>query len=604
MSIIKSDWNKFKAKFSDNPQKNFEWLCYLLFCREFDKPMGIERYTNQSGIETFPMILDYEVIGWQAKFYEIPLSQHKNDLLATINKSKRDYPDITKIIFYTNSEWGQGRGKNDPQAKVESEKLANDLGITLEWRTASFFESPFVTIDNKNITQYFFSFEDTMVYKGDMANDSFLNKIILNLAESNHTIADNLLNSFLNSIMNSSPDPNWRYDINILNNRFSIIETPRNELEIKQLPKKIEIKIRIPEQYESFESLMDLLEYARRKQITINLEVEEIKRYAGNHIVEHIVSKYRYNYVIEFEPPQYPILNLDIEFIDVDLMFHNVELKVIEVTDNNRITFSNKDQKDCNIEFFFVFNFNDNHNFIEMYDFIVPKDKEKSVESILYWHKIYSVSTQGINFRMYYESEELLNYVLFPGDYKITYEQIKMLEIIKQIEDALNIRFNFPKVISCEDIIIINEIFQIINTGVIKGLVSDNPKFIFREWKGLEYILNSEDEQYLQIVDIIECKKYSLFNKIVEVGKQITIYPVSVVDEQELLNKKIAICTEGDSIQIKFKIINDNSAIRIYPRYTTESEDAYLQASLKVVYDDISKSLTITPRIFQGKLSI
>jgi len=601
MSIIKPDWNKFKAKFSDNPQKKFEWLCYLLFCREFDKPMGIERFINQSGIETFPIMVDNEVIGWQAKFYETSLSQHKNDLLQTIDKSKRDYPNITKIIFYTNSEWGQGRWKNDPQAKVESETLADNLGITLEWRTASFFESPFVTVDNKKITQHFFSFEDRIVDKGNVTNDSFLNKIILNLAESNHTIAENLLNSFLNSIKNSSPDPNWRYDINILNNRFSIIETPQNKLEIKQLPKKTEIKIRIPEQYESFESLMDLLEYARRKQITVNLEAEEIKRYVGDHIVEHIVSKYRYNYVIEFQPPLYPILNLDIEFPDVDLMFHNVELKVIEVTDNNKITFSNKDQKDCNIEFFFVFNFNDIHNFIEMYDFIVPKDKEKSVESILYWHKIYSVSTQGINLKLYHESKELLNCILFLEDYKICYEQIELLEIIKQIEDAQNIRFDFPKVISSEDIIIINEISQIINAGVIKGLVSDNPKLIFREWKGLEYILNNEDEQYLQIVDIIECKKYSLFNKIVEVGKQITIYPVSVIDEQELLNKKIAICTEGDSIQIKFRIINDNSAIRIYPRYTTKNEDVYLQASLKVVYDDISKSLTITPRKFQEK---
>lgn len=28
--MIKSDWNIFKAKFNENPQSNFEWLCYLL----------------------------------------------------------------------------------------------------------------------------------------------------------------------------------------------------------------------------------------------------------------------------------------------------------------------------------------------------------------------------------------------------------------------------------------------------------------------------------------------------------------------------------------------------------------------------------------------
>lgn len=597
MSIVKPDWNKFKAKFSDNPQKNFEWLCYSLFCREFNKPMGIARYINQSGIETFPITKDNVVIGWQAKFYETPLSQHKVDLLDSINKSKRDYPEISKIIFYTNSEWGQGRGNNDPQAKVEAETLASNLGITLEWRTASFFESPFVTVDNEIITQHFFNLEERIVDKGNSSNDSFLNKIILNLAESNHTIAENLLNAFLNSIKNSSPDPNWKYDINIFNNRFSIIETPQTELAVKQLPHKTEIKIKIPEKYDHFEDLMDLLEYARRKQITVKIEVEEIKQYIGSHIVEHIISKYRYNYVIEFIPPPYPILNVDIEFPDVNLMFYNVNLKVIEVTDNNKVKLSNEDQKDSNIEFFFVLNFDDTDNFIEEYDFIVPEDKEKSVESILLWYKIYSLSNQGINFKMYYESEVLLHYVFSPDDNNVSYEQIKLLEMLKQIEDTLNIRFDFPKTVSTEDFIIIDEIFQIISTGLTKGLVSDNPKFIFREWKGLEQILNkNKDEQYLQIVDILDCKKYNLFNKTVELGKQITIFPVSIIDEQELLQKKIDICTEGDSIQIKFKVVNDYSAIRIYPRYTTDNENMYLQAPLKVVYDGVSKSLTLQNR--------
>jgi hypothetical protein len=97
--IIKPDWNKFKAKFSDNPQKNFEWLCYSLFCREFNKPMGIARYINQSGIETFPITKDNAVIGWQAKFYETPLSQHKVVLLETIIKAKEIIRKFPKLFF-------------------------------------------------------------------------------------------------------------------------------------------------------------------------------------------------------------------------------------------------------------------------------------------------------------------------------------------------------------------------------------------------------------------------------------------------------------------------------------------------------------------------
>ncbi|KJS46398.1 MAG: ATPase family protein associated with various cellular activities (AAA) [Peptococcaceae bacterium BRH_c23] len=163
MYIIKPDWNKFRAKFSENPQSTFEWFCYILFCQEFDRPFGIFRYKNQSGIETNPITKDEKVIGWQAKFYETTLSANKDELIQTLIKSKRDYTELTKIIFYTNQEWGQGKDQNDPQAKLEVEKKAEGLSIEIEWRTASFFESYFVTIKKKSIAHYFFSLDKSIV---------------------------------------------------------------------------------------------------------------------------------------------------------------------------------------------------------------------------------------------------------------------------------------------------------------------------------------------------------------------------------------------------------------------------------------------------------
>ncbi|SKB01329.1 AVAST type 4 anti-phage nuclease Avs4 [Sporosarcina newyorkensis] len=166
--MIKPDWNIFKAKFSENPQSNFEWLCYLLFCLEFGKDFGVFRYKNQSGIETNPISIDEEVIGWQAKFYETTLSNNKSELISTLTKSKRDYPDINKIIFYTNQEWGQSHTsekpeQNDPQAKIDIETKAIQLEIQVVWRTASFFESPFVTLENELIAKHFFSFEKSII---------------------------------------------------------------------------------------------------------------------------------------------------------------------------------------------------------------------------------------------------------------------------------------------------------------------------------------------------------------------------------------------------------------------------------------------------------
>lgn len=155
--MIKPNWHNFQAKFNDNPQNNFEWFCYLLFCQEFKKPAGIFRYKNQSGIETNPITKDGEVIGWQAKFYDTKLSDNKSELKGMITKSKRDYPNLTKLIFYTNSEWGQGKKENDSKAKQEVEKKAKDSGIEIEWRTAGFFESPLVSVENAKIAKHFFS---------------------------------------------------------------------------------------------------------------------------------------------------------------------------------------------------------------------------------------------------------------------------------------------------------------------------------------------------------------------------------------------------------------------------------------------------------------
>lgn len=155
--MIKPNWHNFQAKFNDNPQNYFEWFCYLLFCQEFNKAAGIFRYKNQSGIETNPITKDSEVIGWQAKFYSTTLSDHKKELIETVTKSKRDYPDLTKIIIYTNQEWGQGKDDNDPVAKKEVEQKAEESRIKVEWRTSSFFESPLVVIENESIAKHFFN---------------------------------------------------------------------------------------------------------------------------------------------------------------------------------------------------------------------------------------------------------------------------------------------------------------------------------------------------------------------------------------------------------------------------------------------------------------
>ena len=177
--MIKPDWDKFRAKFSENPQRNFEWLCYVLFCKEFNKTKGVSRYKNQSAIETDPLQAGDDIVGHQAKFYDDTLSKHKDELIAGLERAKKDYPNITKIILYSNQEWGQARGQ-EPQGKKDVEAKAKELGIELELRATSFFESPFVSIDNEIIARHFFTLDHgifNLIAQQESHSENILNEI-------------------------------------------------------------------------------------------------------------------------------------------------------------------------------------------------------------------------------------------------------------------------------------------------------------------------------------------------------------------------------------------------------------------------------------------
>jgi hypothetical protein len=59
-------------------------------------------------------------------------------LVRTIEKVKRDYSNITKLLFYTNQEWAQHKGKK-PKGLTEVEKKAKELKVTLECLQTYYF---------------------------------------------------------------------------------------------------------------------------------------------------------------------------------------------------------------------------------------------------------------------------------------------------------------------------------------------------------------------------------------------------------------------------------------------------------------------------------
>ena len=208
--IQEINWNNFKTKFNEKEQSSFEWLCYLLFCNEFKQNIGIPRYKNQAGIETDPIKINGKQIGWQAKFYDTRLSEHKGDFKKSIKTTKSKYPNINKIIFYINQDFSQGKKENDPKYKTEIENYAVTNNIEIEWRTKSFFESPFVCEENATIVQHFFDLGKSVI--------DFINELtqhtesILKPIHSKITFSDNEIKidrseviDNLGTILNESP---------------------------------------------------------------------------------------------------------------------------------------------------------------------------------------------------------------------------------------------------------------------------------------------------------------------------------------------------------------------------------------------------------------
>ncbi|WP_456488974.1 AVAST type 4 anti-phage nuclease Avs4 [Caminibacter pacificus] len=193
-SIVAPNWEVFKSKFRDNPQYYFEYLCYLLFCKEFNKPQGIFRYKNQAGIEWEPIKKGNKIIGVQCKFYDTKLSEHKDDFIKMLNTVHKKYPQINKLLIYTNQDWSQGKREIEPKTKRDIEQKAKEYGIELEWRTnESYFLSPDV-FSQQELIKYFFSNDGSiydLIERKQIHTEEILFNIKTNITYHNKTIEIN-----------------------------------------------------------------------------------------------------------------------------------------------------------------------------------------------------------------------------------------------------------------------------------------------------------------------------------------------------------------------------------------------------------------------------
>ena len=160
-SFAKVDWNTFDYIHSTNTRDAFQRLTEQLFCFEFKQPYGIYRYYNQPYIETMPIHVSSEYIGFQSKYYDAStkLSDRIDELKNAIDGAALKYPGLTKIVLYTNKEPGISTkgGEEKPSYIQTVETYAADRNISIDWRGLNQIETSLMNPANAYLRDYFFS---------------------------------------------------------------------------------------------------------------------------------------------------------------------------------------------------------------------------------------------------------------------------------------------------------------------------------------------------------------------------------------------------------------------------------------------------------------
>ncbi len=155
------NWEVFQYKFTGNSRDVFEHLAYILFCYEFKIETGIFRYFNQPYVETLPIDIGDECIGFQAKYYDAStsISDKKLELKNAIDGAKTKYSNINKFIIYTNKELSTSSKKDTvkPEYQIEIEKHGLEKDISVEWRVKSNFEIMLMMPELELVRDYFFN---------------------------------------------------------------------------------------------------------------------------------------------------------------------------------------------------------------------------------------------------------------------------------------------------------------------------------------------------------------------------------------------------------------------------------------------------------------
>lgn len=157
--MYKINWEQFKVK-NDDCRSAFETLSYHLFCRKFNIDGGIFAYKNQAGIETEPVMIEKQLVGFQAKFFDTTID--KKQVTDSIEKAKQKNKGLKLIYFYINKAFSESAKKDVKKSQLQNEieEFSKNRGISIGWIVPSNLEILLNLSSNADLAQLYFGFGD------------------------------------------------------------------------------------------------------------------------------------------------------------------------------------------------------------------------------------------------------------------------------------------------------------------------------------------------------------------------------------------------------------------------------------------------------------
>jgi hypothetical protein len=355
----------------------------------------------------------------------------------------------------------------------------------------------------------------------------------------------------------NSRDPYYEHAAQIDSNGVKYSLKPRNKEALKKQPLRFSLTVKIKKKDGRIITLQELLKKSitERKEVILRQDdIIEIKIFKGDTLLLSSEAEEIQEVKISSRvPPPRPVKIL---IPNSNSHYDNIFLNVVTI-DEDQITLSNFNQKDFPIFFKMILNRKDNMGTLDLH----PNFSMGDIYDAWQFEKFF-FDLNRINKIAVFDIKK--NKPLFIANYLPSYK-IQSNKIILEfyrkaviIQQVLDIKLPWPTIISQDDMITINDIFNAISEGIIilKNAEFDIP--IENNERGKQIIDSLIKFRYVEGIEIKQKLETSLFGVKIEFNGKTKPFKIKPKNDPKEIIKKFNELIPGKKLIINFESIPED----------------------------------------------